>query len=437
MIFRQKFRIFLLVLGDFLIFYFSLFLSFCLRYLSFQKEAVFSGFKIFLPVSFFWLFIFYLGKVYDLNLLKNKFSYYNRLFLLFLIGISVSVVYFYLFYPHYRPKIVLIFLATFSFVFINLWHLFAYHFFKTKKIKALIIGEGESYFKIANELKNYLNLNPQLGYEIVQVISPQTFLDNYKNDSFKEIGLLIIDFSSFKNFKEEYLLNYQIIDLIDFYEMIFRKIPIELLSIEWFLKNVSNKNWDLFEGIKRLLDLLGAFVILIISLPFWPLIALLIKIDSEGPIFYISKRVGKNEKPFLIYKFRTMVKDASLIGPAWTLERDPRITRIGKFLRKTHIDEIPQLINILKGEMSFIGPRPEEEKLVELYKKEIPFYHYRFLIKPGILGWAQINYPHTSSVEEAKEKLGYDFFYLKNRSFILDLIIFLRVLISLFEVKTH
>ena len=132
-----------------------------------------------------------------------------------------------------------------------------------------------------------------------------------------------------------------------------------------------------------------------------------------------------------------MVKDADKIGPAWTLKNDTRITWFGKLLRKTHLDELPQVLNIIKGDTSFIGPRPEEKKLVELFKKEIPFYEKRFLIKPGIVGWAQINYPHGSSVEDAKHKLEYDFYYLKHRSLIFDFLIAVKAWRIPFEIPTH
>lgn len=167
------------------------------------------------------------------------------------------------------------------------------------------------------------------------------------------------------------------------------------------------------------------------------MIALFIKIDSPGPVIYRSVRIGKNHQPFLIYKFRTMVKDAAQLGPNWTLKNDPRITRIGKLLRLSHLDELPQVLNIIKGDVSFVGPRPEEQKLSNLFEKEIAFYHYRFLMKPGVIGWAQINYPHGSSLDDARKKLEYDFYYFKNRSLIFDFIIALKAWRIPFEIPTH
>ncbi len=160
-----------------------------------------------------------------------------------------------------------------------------------------------------------------------------------------------------------------------------------------------------------------------------PFIILAIKIDSPGPFLFKQIRVGKNGKDFLAMKFRTMRQDAEKNGPQWALKDDPRVTRIGKFLRKFRIDEIPQLINVLKGEMSLIGPRPERPEFVSQLKKQIPFYEERLLVKPGLTGWAQVMGPaYGGSEKESLEKLQYDLFYIKNRSLGLDLSIALKTI---------
>jgi len=203
------------------------------------------------------------------------------------------------------------------------------------------------------------------------------------------------------------------------------------------VENYYSKNWELYETLKRIIDLFGGIILFILTLPLWLIISLLIKLDSSGPILHKSIRGGLKGNEFYIYKFRTMVDKADSIGPAWTLENDPRITRIGKILRFLHFDEIPQTLNIIKGDISFVGPRPEEIKLLKLFKEEIPFYQFRSLVKPGVIGWAQLNYPHGSSVEDAKEKLKYDFYYLKNRNIFFDFIIALKAWRIPFEVPTH
>jgi len=156
--------------------------------------------------------------------------------------------------------------------------------------------------------------------------------------------------------------------------------------------------------------------------------AIAIKLDTRGPVFYSQTRTGLSGVTFRLYKFRTMVKDAEKSGPRWTKKDDPRITRVGRFLRSTRIDELPQLWNVLLGEMSFIGPRPERPDFNAELEAAIPYYDLRHLVKPGITGWAQVLYPYGASVEDAREKLQYDLYYIKNYSVMLDLVILIRTL---------
>ena len=158
------------------------------------------------------------------------------------------------------------------------------------------------------------------------------------------------------------------------------------------------------------------------------LIAALIKIEDGGPVFYVQKRFGENIKPFNMLKFRTMRTDAEKRGARWTVKNDSRITRVGRFLRLTRLDELPQIINIIRGEMAFVGPRAERPEFHNMLKSELPFYENRYLIRPGLTGWAQINYTYGSSVEDTRQKLAYDFYYLKKRSLIFDIGIILRTI---------
>ena len=156
--------------------------------------------------------------------------------------------------------------------------------------------------------------------------------------------------------------------------------------------------------------------------------ALVIKLDSRGPVFYLQPRVGKDGKDFSVIKFRSMFQDAESAGPQWASENDPRVTRVGRFIRKARIDELPQFINVLKNDMSFVGPRPERRFFVNQLEQHIPFYALRLHLKPGITGWAQINYPYGDTFEDAKEKLKYELYYAKHRSFWLDIVIILQTI---------
>jgi lipopolysaccharide/colanic/teichoic acid biosynthesis glycosyltransferase len=170
-----------------------------------------------------------------------------------------------------------------------------------------------------------------------------------------------------------------------------------------------------------------AVIGLCFSAPLIPLVALAVKLDSNGPVFFEQLRIGAKEKKFMLYKFRTMREDAeSKTGEVWAQKDDPRVTRVGKYLRKFRLDEIPQMYNVLKGDMSFIGPRPERPEFVKKLKEAIPYYSERHCVKPGLTGWAQIKYPYGASVEDSAEKLRYDLYYIKNTSIPLDLLIMLE-----------
>ncbi len=217
----------------------------------------------------------------------------------------------------------------------------------------------------------------------------------------------------------------QIMDAPAFYELVQRKLMLEFVTPGWFIFSSGFRRTTVFNIWKRIVDITLSCIGLILTLPFFPLIALAIKMDSSGPVFFKQVRVGNKEKQFVLYKFRTMREDAEKgTGAVWAQKEDPRITKLGNILRGSRIDEIPQLFNVLKGDMSFIGPRPERPEFVERLKKEIPYYSKRHFMKPGLTGWAQVRYPYGSSIEDTIEKLRYDLFYIKNVCAFLDTLIF-------------
>lgn len=219
----------------------------------------------------------------------------------------------------------------------------------------------------------------------------------------------------------------EVVDAPSFYESAMHKLLIENISPSWFIFSHGFKvNWML-RLCKRTFDLSAASVGLICLSPLVPLIALAIRLDSPGPTLFRQVRVGRGDKPFVLMKFRTMREDAEAgTGAVWSQVNDPRITKVGNFLRRSRLDEIPQLLNILKGDMSLVGPRPERPEFVSELKERIPYYSERHYVKPGLTGWAQVLYQYGSTVEDAIEKLRYDMYYIKNISIILDLYIVLK-----------
>jgi len=222
------------------------------------------------------------------------------------------------------------------------------------------------------------------------------------------------------------------IDVVDghsFFEMLSGKLTVGQLNPSWLIFSSGFHKSRYRRFLKRFIDLILSFILLIVTLPVIVITALLIKIDSRGPVIFSQERVGEKHKIYWIHKFRSMVRQAEKhSGPVWTQNNDPRITRVGKFIRKWRIDEIPQLYNVFKGQMSLVGPRPEREFFVKDLQKQIPYYAERFHVKPGITGWAQICYPYGASAEDAVEKLNYDLFYIKNMSTLMDLSIVLRTI---------
>ena len=196
------------------------------------------------------------------------------------------------------------------------------------------------------------------------------------------------------------------------------------------VNDVSGQRRDTvwYEVTRRALDVIGSLLLLAFALPLLLLIAFLIKVDSTGPVLYRQSRVGLHGRIFTMLKFRSMRVDAEVAGPCWATDRDPRMTRIGAFIRATRLDEVPQLLNVLRGQMSLVGPRPERPHFVQQLAAIIPRYNERTHVLPGITGWAQINYPYGASVEDARAKLAFDLFYINNRALLLDLRILLRTI---------
>jgi sugar transferase (PEP-CTERM system associated) len=210
-------------------------------------------------------------------------------------------------------------------------------------------------------------------------------------------------------------------------EKVFGKIEVDDLAPSWLIFSEGFRLSPAFLAVRRLVAVSVALTGLLLLLPFLPLIALAIKLTSPGPVLYRQKRVGRYGLVFDCYKFRTMRADAEVdIGPTWAGDSDPRVTTVGRFLRRARLDEIPQLWNVLRGDMGFVGPRPERPEFIEWLSREIPYYHLRHIIRPGVTGWAQVCYRYGASLEESREKLKYDLYYIKNISLSLDLVIILR-----------
>ena len=219
----------------------------------------------------------------------------------------------------------------------------------------------------------------------------------------------------------------EVVDAVSFYEEATGKLRVNDINPSWFVYSTGFGFSDIIRFCKRFLDILFSLIGILVTLPILPFIALAIKIESPGEVLFSQVRVGENGREFNIYKFRSMCCDAEVFsGAVWAGENDCRVTKVGNFLRKTRLDEIPQLINVFKGDMAFVGPRPERPEFIVNLEKEIPYYSKRHVLKPGVTGWAQVCYPYGASVEDSLMKLKYDLYYVKNFSIFLDLKIILK-----------
>ena len=422
----------LIFLGDVMILYGALALTLFIRYLGEGfKEKFITHFIPFTIIFLFWILVLYLFNFYQYKTGSKK-ELLKDIFLATLVSGFLSVTAFYLL-PNLFELTPKINLALFALIFLGLkygWQRIVSEYISlsgTEKI--LVLGNSPLIKKTVKHVKE----NPQTGYKVAE------WIKDTKEIEFAKIAALIkekdIHTVVIRNYLTKQsqataliysLLAYKVnvINFWNFYEDVFEKVPLEELEEGWFINNVT-AHQPMYDRIKRITDIIFSVAAIIIFSPLLILSGVLVGITSKGPIIYKGKRMGKDTKPFTLYKFRSMYENHN--GPSWTKPGDKRVTPVGKILRASHLDELPQLINILKGDISTIGPRPEQMELAQKFSK-LPYYDMRHIIKPGLTGWAQINYRPSVSLKEAEEKFCYDIYYIKNRSFPLDFVIVLKTI---------
>ena len=372
------------------------------------------------------LIAYYIANVY--NVATNKYKLKDMTTVIVINGILMTVTTFSKIFTFYEGivlfGIITIFQIAFRYIVIMV---------VVEKERVVFVGENDYTEDLLESVKKdgqyvfVISLNntdmKALGKEILELYNTKKFD-------------VLVDFTD-KLLRDpkitEKLLQYKLEGLqyynyLEFYETYENKLPISHLSPKWFLENtgfeIYHNNFNL--KAKRLLDLLFALLIGIFAAPVIVLAAIIVKLESKGPIFFIQERIGEGNKKFNIVKFRSMTTDAEKDGPQWASKNDNRVTKFGKIMRATRIDELPQLWNVLRGEMSFVGPRPEREYFIQQLEKEIPYYNLRHTVKPGLTGWAQVMYPYGASVEDAYRKLQYDLYYIKHHSIPFDVKVLLK-----------
>jgi exopolysaccharide biosynthesis polyprenyl glycosylphosphotransferase len=437
---RKKEAGFLFV-GDLVFLFVSLWLMLFLRYGTLPNWSLFyNHLYAFYFLFIVWVAVFFIAGLYEKHTLILRKKIPITIFNAQLVNSGIAVLFFYLI-PYFgiTPKTNLFIYLIISFALILIWRIYGDVFFHVRhKQNAILIGSGLEM----KELKQEVNNNPRYDLRFISSVD----LDGVESLDFKDeileqiyskdVQVVVADFKNDKlapilpNLYNLVFSKIRFVDINKIYEDTFDRIPPSLISYRWFLENFSFDSKPVYDFLKRIMDVVASLVLGVFSLIFYPFVFIAIKLDDGGSIFSIQERVGQNNQPIKMFKFRTM--SVANDGGKWGSGNTNKVTKVGAFLRKSRIDELPQLLNVFLGNLSLIGPRPEFLQAVKQYEKDIPYYGVRHLLKPGLSGWAQIyhdEHPHHGlAIEQTRDKLSYDLFYIKNRSFLLDIVIALKTI---------
>ncbi len=426
---RKLLTFWLVFLPDAALFYAGLFLAAFFRYGGLLKGPALSAhLAAFSPLYALWFVVFFVHGLFEPGSFRRYTSVVFNLVSAFAVNFLLSTLYFY-FQPDLilTPRRFLVLNLGIAFIFILAWHLVVKYLIKNRLAQSVYL------FSFDNELADLekeIQTHSFMGFRVLGHLNEQGLLSaQFAKDSWVILpDNLQARPEILKKFYELRKLGVGFVNHRSFYENLLRRVYLSQIDEIWFLENVNYKEKRVYNFLKRLMDIsIGLVGLLVFALTF-PFVALLIKLTSPGKVFIVQDRVGKLGAVFKVYKYRSMYVDEKNV---WTQVADKRITPFGRILRKTRVDEWPQFINLILGNMSLVGPRPEQPGIVEKLKTEIPFYDERHLVKPGITGWAQLNV-YAGSLEESIHKLQYDFYYIKHRSLSLDLEIILKTIYYIF-----
>jgi lipopolysaccharide/colanic/teichoic acid biosynthesis glycosyltransferase len=435
----------ILLLGDVFIFIGALWVALFLRYGRTPDLGLLKGhLYAFIPLIIIWLVIFFIAGLYERHTMLLRSRLPNIVIGAQIANGIVAVAFFYFAsYLTISPKTILFLYVVLSAVGAIAWRLYGYPVIGSRnKQNAFLIGEGEEIRELEAEV-NHNNLYPMRFVSSIDVDKlsgldlKKDLIERVYSDEVTVIAVDTMNDHIRPILPHVYNLvfsNITFISLHKLYEEIFRRVPLTLVRYNWFLENISASSRTTYDIAKRIMDIIISIPLLIVPLVLTPFIWLAMKIEDGGPVFITQNRVGQYNKIVRFVKFRTM--SFSENGDWKGKGRENKVTKIGAFLRRTRLDEFPQLWNVLVGDASLIGPRPEFPEPVKHYMEELPYYNIRHIIKPGLSGWAQLygEHPHHGiSVSQTANKLSYDLYYLKNRSFILDIKIALRTVQVLFS----
>lgn len=431
--------------GDIAVFAFSLWLTLLLRYQELPSQLLLVEHLRFFWVLFvLWALVFYMAGLYGKRVLLMQYELTGALVRTQLLNITLAALFFF-FAPDISitPKTNLAVYLVVSLAAIIWWRLWVLPRVARPSVRerAALIGSGPD----AQELAQEVNRNSRYGLEFVFTVSTEdavndsaALLERLANERISTIVVDTADKRVEPLLEQIYALaflqqRYQFADLYRVYEEVFDRVPLSLLRYEWFLKNVARPSFGFYAFFKRLVDIVGALLMGLVTLVLVPFIYIAMRVEGPGPLFISQERIGQYGSRMRVYKFRSMRVNKAT-SSEWTVEekKDNPITRVGALLRRTSLDEFPQFINILAGDMSLVGPRNDIAGLGDRLAENLPYYMARYMVKPGITGWAQINQRYEpghispQSIEETKTRLAYDFYYVRHRSMALDIVVALK-----------
>ncbi|HRH24625.1 MAG TPA: sugar transferase [Candidatus Paceibacterota bacterium] len=441
MTFGGRYAATLLFFGDIVIFFASLWLTLLIRYGAVPSDGLLADHLFWFSILFaFWLLVFYMAGLYGKRVLLFKSSLFAVILQTQIANIVLAALFFF-FVPSIgiAPKTNLLLYLIISLALVMLWRLWIFPRITrpTSRERAALIGSGPE----AQELAAEVNGNARYHLSFAVLATPAELEADFAGfkQRLKEAGVSLLVVDAERDAMRPLLPKlyelafvqpgYPFLDFHEVYEEVFDRVPLSLLEYDWFLKNLSGTGETFYLAAKRTIDIVGGLLMGLITVIGTPFVALALRLEGPGPVFITQERIGRYGERVRAYKFRSMrYSDEG----KWKGEGENKVTRVGALLRLTSFDEFPQFLNVLKGDVSLIGPRNDIRALGERLGEAIPYYNMRYIVQPGITGWAQINQRYEpgnispQSIEETKMRLAYDFYYIKNRSLALDIIIALK-----------
>ncbi|MEK7481373.1 MAG: exopolysaccharide biosynthesis polyprenyl glycosylphosphotransferase [Patescibacteria group bacterium] len=445
----------ILLVGDLICMYLALVTALMARYHTLDLSGYWQTHRLSFGILFaLWLIVLFINNVYDIRRAKNTILFFQNISLTFLTNFFLGLAFFY-FIPAFRitPKTNLILVVILALLLVSFWRALFNWLLGPSLLKRSILFLG--YHPRLEELVTLFGNDPQIGYRVAAIVDPvhdqippnvRTAVECFSDPlriravvDIKDVHLVVISPSFARSpelEKELYELLFwriEMADLASFYEAITGRVDTSMLSESWFLQNLRESRKQYYDAARTVFDLVAAVLLGIAFIAMFPFVALAVLLESGRPLFIKQARMGYNNRVFTIYKLRTMYAQnpdgmAERGAPQFAQANDRRITRVGRWLRRFRIDELPQVWNVLRRDMNIIGPRPERPEFVEQLQERVPFYSIRHLLRPGITGWAQVNYRYGATLEESLVKLEYDLFYMKNRSLLIDAVVMLKTI---------